>query len=194
MRDRDIDLNSDEPPSEKPTPAEAPKSVTARVVTPASAAPATNVTEAHGSLLKDLDAVRRAAQLVTDRIEALDAKLQAREASVAKQEQMLERAARETFAEVSREWAATAERYRKLADEVSSLNAWQAERVKKATGPWRIVAWTILGGLLSGLLVIWIAGSIGSKLRETIVGPPSDAAATTAPAEQPGAKKGKTTR
>jgi exonuclease VII large subunit len=186
MRNLEMDAHEDQP---DPT--------SAPVVVSANAPPPTpEISDAHEMLLKDLDAVRQAAQLVTDRIEALDKRLESREASLVKQEQMLERAARETLSEAGREWAQTAERYRKLADELGALCGHQHQQVMRIADPWRTLAATICGGLLAGFVVAWMMSRGGDGLREWLGGsqPPATVAAPQndqqAPAKAKGAKAG----
>ena len=182
MRDLDLRMESDD---EKKRLA---GGVTPEVVNAparASAQPTfADLTEAHEMLLRDLDEVRNAAQLVTERLAAIEAKLAPKEAALATQGQALERVAREALSEATREWAETAQRYRKFVDDMGSLAAWQEARAKTAVpSTMKPLMAAFLGGLLAGLIVIAGTSSAGQRVRSWIAGVPT--IAPPPPAEEP---------
>jgi len=136
-----------------------------------------DLSQAHEMLLKEMDAVRSVAKLVMERIASLEAKLAPTEAAIAKQGEMLERAAKESLAEGTREWAETAVRYRRLVDELGTLARAQEGHLASLTENWRTIGLPILGGLLAVLLILVIESPTAARLRAWIGGgataPPS---------------------
>lgn len=177
---RDFELNKDEDQPLKPVKAAIVSSV------PNVSSP-TDLSEAHEALLREIDDVRRLAQLMTDRMEALEARLAPTEAALTRQTEMLERVAREAMAETAREWAQTAARYRKFVDDMGSLASWQQERMVKASDPKRSFRGALLGGFLAAVLLMVMTASViaaSGWLREKILGSPSAVSMSTPAAEQ----------
>jgi hypothetical protein len=194
---RDLDLRMDADDESKPAPAP-PPAVTPEIVSPRASAPrptSGDLSEAHEMLLQDLDEVRKAAQLVTERLAAIEAKLAPKEASLATQAQMIERVAREALSESGREWAETAQRFRKFVDDMGSLAAQQQERANKMPAPskWGAFGAAFLGGLLAGAIAMAMTSSAADRLRAWVGGAATIGASTTmpdaAPAAAPTAKK-----
>ncbi len=172
---RDLDLKMDDHEEGPTGPAAAPKT--------------DGLSEAHEMLLKEIDDVKNAAHLVIEKMEALDARLAAREGSLLKQGDAMERAARESLAEASREWAETAQRFRKFVDELGTLAAFHEKRlaqVPSARGPMVAAIW---GGFLAGLLALLLSGPVATRIADWLMGPSAPVSAQDAVEPAAGTKK-----
>jgi hypothetical protein len=150
---RDLDLKME--PEGEPRPAEVSAAPTSNVVVKTGA-----VSDAHETLLKDIDGVRGAAQAMRDCVEALSVMLLPKQEELELQAQMQADVIRQALAGMEREWAQTATRYRTLVDDLSRQAAWQEARVAKASSPSRILIAAFLGGLLGAILTAVLISAI----------------------------------